>query len=203
MEQVTNQVSETAQNTVNVATGAKNDIIQLQFYKNPVFIVSAIYMITVFGIYFNMNEGTKNTYIFSNKFRDSAGDIHWLDIITYPYSLGLKSIFYSPIMLYLFLGIYLIVNIIDPLQTSNQSYFYSVMFSFLVILVLFVIHMIIFHYIINPENVKVELTLGDPDKIKKTYEDFYRTQWLLLIVFSPIIITTVVYAIRKMDKSSK
>ena len=44
---------------------------------------------------------------------------------------------------------------------------------------------------------------GDPDKIKKTYEDFYSTQWLLLIVFSPIIITTVVYAIRKMDKSSK
>ena len=46
MEQVTNQVSETAQNTVNVATGAKNDIIQLQFYKNPVFIVFAIYIIT-------------------------------------------------------------------------------------------------------------------------------------------------------------
>ena len=203
MEQVTNQVSETAQNTVNVATGAKDDIIQLQFYKNPVFIVFAIYMITVFGIYFNMNEGTKNTFVFSNKFRDSTNDIHWLDIITYPYSLGLKSIFYSPIMLYLLLGIYLIVNIIDPLQTSNQSYFYSVMFSFLVILVLFVIHMVIFHYIINPENVKIKLTLGDPDKIKKTYEDFYRTQWLLLIVFSPIIITTVVYAIRKMDKSSK
>lgn len=200
MEQVTNQVSETAQNTVNVATGAKNDIIQLQFYKNPVFIVFAIYMITVFGIYFNMNEGTKNTYIFSNKFRDSTNDIHWLDIITYPYGLGLKGIFYSPIMLYLLLGIYLIVNIIDPLQTSNQAYFYSVMFSFLVILVLFVIHMVIFHYIINPEKVKVELTLGDPDKIKYTYEDFYRTQWLLLIVFSPIIITTIVYAIRKLDK---
>ena len=63
--------------------------------------------------------------------------------------------------------------------------------------------MLIFHYIINPENVEIEVTLGDQDKIKKTYEDFYRTQWLLLIVFSPIIITTVVYAIRKMDKSSK
>ena len=203
MEQVTNQVSETAQNTVNVATGAKNDIIQLQFYKNPVFIVFTIYMITVFGIYLSMNEGMKNIFVFSNKFRDSAGDIHWLDIITYPYGIGSKGVFGSPIMLYLLLGIFLIVNIIDPLQTSNQAYFYSVMFSFLVILVLFVIHMIIFHYIINPENVIVELTLGDPDKIKKTYEDFYRTQWLLLIVFSPIIITTVVYAIRKMDKSSK
>ena len=51
-----------------------------------------------------------------------------------------------------------------------------------------------------PENVEIEVTLGDQDKIKKTYEDFYRTQWLLLIVFSPIIITTIVYAIRKLDK---
>ena len=59
----------------------------------------------------------------------------------------------SPIMLYLLLGIFLTINIIDPLQTSNQAYFYSVMFSFLVILVLFVIQMLIFHYIINPENV--------------------------------------------------
>ena len=203
MEQVTNQVSETAQNTVNVAKGAKNDIIQLQFYKNPVFIVFAIYIITIFGIYFNMTNVTKNNYVFSNKFRDSANDIHWLDMLFYPYGLGLMGILSSPIMLYLLLGIFLTVNIIDPLQTSNQAYFYSVMFSFLVILVLFVIHMLIFHYIINPENVEIEVTLGDQDKIKKTYEDFYRTQWLLLIVFSPIIITTVVYAIRKMDKSSK
>ena len=199
MEQVTNQVSETAQNTVNVAKGAKNDIIQLQFYKNPVFIVFAIYIITIFGIYFNMTNVTKNNYVFSNKFRDSANDIHWLDMLFYPYGLGLMGILSSPIMLYLLLGIFLTVNIIDPLQTSNQAYFYSVMFSFLVILVLFVIHMLIFHYIINPENVEIEVTLGDQDKIKKTYEDFYRTQWLLLIVFSPIIITTIVYAIRKLD----
>ena len=106
-------------------------------------------------------------------------------------------------MLYLLIGIFpsygIITNVIDPLQKRNQAYFYSVMFSFLFILVMFVIHVIVFHFIIDPKKVKIDLTLGDQDKVEKTYESFYRTQWLLLIVFSPIIISIVVYVTRKLD----
>tara|TARA_Y100000389_G_scaffold173447_1_gene182641 strand:- start:275 stop:880 length:606 start_codon:yes stop_codon:yes gene_type:complete len=201
MEQVTNTVSDTASNSVNVAKGVKDDIIQLQFYKNPIFIVFTLYIFVIFGIYFNMDNNMKNSYIFTDKFRDSSHDIHWMDIISYPYKFGGKGVLFSPIMIYLLVGIFLIVNIIDPLQSRNQAYFYSVMFSFLVIMVIFVFHMIIFHYIINPENVQIELRLGDQDEIKKTYAAFYRTQWVLLFTLSPIIISCIVYIIRKLDTS--
>jgi len=155
-----------------------------------------------------MSDATKNSYVYSNKFRDGAGDIHWLDIISYPHdfdgplSSKLKTVLFSPIMLYLLLGILLTVNVIDPLQNRNQAYFYSVMFSALFILVMFVIHIIIFHFIIDPKDTKVELKLGDSNE-KKSYEAFYRTQWLLLVVFSPIIISCVVYATRKLGRASK
>jgi len=209
MEGVTNTVTETANSGVNVVKGATDDIIQLQFYKNPVFIVFVLYIIIISVAYSTMDSATKNSYVFSDKFRDSANDIHWLDIISYPYdfkestSSKLKTVIFSPIMLYLLLGLFLTISVVDPLQKRNQAYFYSVMCSFLFILIIFVIHVIIFHFIIDPKKVKVELKLGDQDKVKKTYEAFYRTQWLLLAVFSPIIISLVVYAIRKLGLTTQ
>ena len=157
-----------------------------------------------------MDSSIKNSYVYSDKFRDSSGDIHWLDIISYPYDSNksftnkLKIIFSSPIIIYVLLGTLLIINIIDPLQSRNKAYFYTIMFSLLIILILFVIHMIIFNFIVDPTNVNIELRLGDKGKVKKTYEAFYRTQWLLLLVFSPIYMACIVYAVRKLDsKGSK
>jgi len=203
MEGVTNTVSETASSGVNVVKGATDDIIQLQFYKNPVFIVFVLYIVIIFGSYYAMNNTMKNRYVFSNKFRDDANDIHWFDIISYPHSFGMKGALGSPIILYILLGTLLTVNMIDPLQKRNQAYFYSVMFSFLFILVMFVIHIIVFHFIIDPKKVKIDLTLGDPDNVEKTYGSFYRTQWLLLIVFSPIIISIIVYVTRKLGSATQ
>ena len=68
MEDVTNTVSETASSGVNVVKGATDDIIQLQFYKNPVFIVFVLYIVIIFGSYFAMNNAMKNRFVFSNKF---------------------------------------------------------------------------------------------------------------------------------------
>ena len=191
--------------TVNVASGVTDDVIQLQFYKNPIFIIFSLYSIILSGVYITMDDSIKNRFIFSNKFRDGANDIHWIDIISYPYDFSkstmnkVKIILFSPIMIYLLVGILLIVNIIDPLQKRNQAYFYSVMFSFLFILILFTLHVFIFNFIISPESSNVELALGKPEDRKKTYASFYRTQWVLLITLSPIIISTVVYLTRKLD----
>jgi len=193
------EVKDTAQGTINVATGVKDDIIQLDFYKNPIFISFSIYIIVIFGIYFNMGKSQKNRVIYNNIFRDSAGIIHWLDILKYPYS-GMNGYIRSPILLYLLLGIFFTVITIDPLQKRNQAYFYSVMFSYLFIVVLFTIHVIIFNVILSPEKASIELRLGDQDKVKKTYGTFYRTQWILLLAFSPIIIAIVIYIIRKLNK---
>ena len=72
MEDVTNAVSNTAANTASVAKGITDDVIQLKFYKNPVFISFSIYILIIFGFYFNMNNNVKNSYIFSDKFRSET-----------------------------------------------------------------------------------------------------------------------------------
>jgi hypothetical protein len=192
--------------TVTVATGVKDDIIQFQFYKNPVFIVISLYTIFIFGSYLNMTKYIKDSYVFNDKFRDDIGHIYWLDIISYPYDFSkstankVKIMSLSPIILYLFIGTYIIISFIDPLQPSNQAYFYTIMFSFLLLLILFSLHVFIVNFIIQPENVNVELRLGDANTNKKTYSSFYRTQWVLLFTLSPIYISIVVYIIRRLNK---
>ena len=192
--------------TVTVATGVKDDIVQFQFYKNPVFIVLSLYTIFIFGSYLNMTKYIKDSYVFNDKFRDDIGHIYWLDIISYPYDFSkstankVKIMSLSPIILYLFIGTYIIISFIDPLQPSNQAYFYTIMFSFLLLLILFSLHIFIVNFIIKPENVNVELRLGDANTNKKTYSSFYRTQWVLLFTLSPIYISIVVYIIRRLNK---
>lgn len=182
---------------------AGDDIIQLQFYKNPIFITFAIYIGLLISMYVSVGSNRKKA-IFSDKFMDDTGDIHWLHILSYPYDFGksmankAKIVLTSPITLYLLIGVYLTKSIVNPLQKSYQAYFYSVMFSYLCIAVLFSIHMFIFNFIIKPQNTKVELRIGDPDK-PKTYSSFYYTQWLLVITLSPLIIGLVVYIIRKLS----
>ena len=50
MEGVANTVTETASDGVNVAKGVTDDVIQLQFYKNPIFIVFVLYIVIIFGL---------------------------------------------------------------------------------------------------------------------------------------------------------
>jgi len=202
---VTNTVTSTASTSVDVAKKAGSDVIQLQFYKNPVFIVFVIYCITIFGTYFNMSSSTKNSYVFSNKFRDKDGKIYWKYILSYPYDMSastssmIYSMFTPPIVWYLFFFTVFFSSFIDIRQTYYQAYFYSIMISYFIMLVLFSIHLIIFNFILHPRNTKVELAIGDTTKpAEKTYSAFYRTQWLLLAFLSPIYVCIVVYIMRKL-----
>ena len=52
------EVKDTAQGSIDVAEGVKDDIIQLDFYKNPIFITFSIYIIVILGIYFNKSNTT-------------------------------------------------------------------------------------------------------------------------------------------------
>ena len=60
------EVKDTAQGTMDVAGGVKDDIIQLNFYKNPIFIIFMLYVVFIFGIYFNMSNIIKNNYVFKD-----------------------------------------------------------------------------------------------------------------------------------------
>lgn len=201
---VTTTVSSTAQTSVSVAKKASSDVIQLQFYKNPVFITFTIYCLFIFGYYSNMSESTKNNYVFTDKFRHN-GQIYWKYIVTYPYDPSKSttslviSLLTPPIILYLVFFSTLVPYFVNIKLVNYQSYFYALMFSYLILLILFTLHVIIFKYIINPSSVDVELTLGDKTKqVEKTYESFYRTQWTLLIFLSPIYVCILTYIMRKL-----
>ena len=210
MNNVTDTVTNTASNSVEIVKGATNDIIQLSFYKNFIFMVFIIYVVIIFGTYFSMNDTTKNSYLFADKFRDDTGTIHWLDLLTYPYdpykstSSFIYSFITSPVLWYLFIFTTIFQSFIDVNQIAHQAYFYPVMFSYLILLILFTIHMIIFNFIIDPKETDIELNLGDQYEgakyDKKTYNAFYRTRWILLFALSPIYVCMIVYIIRKLSK---
>jgi len=202
MEDVTNTVSNTATTTVSIAKGLTDDVIQLKFYKNPVFISLSIYILIIFGFYFNMSNDVKNNYIFSDKFRSETNDISWKHILYYPYdpssstSSLIKVILTPPIMWYLVIFTLFFTSIVDPSQASRQAYFYAIMSSYLTMLILFAIHVGIFNIIVQPTTVDVELELNNSDN--KTYGSFYRTQWVLLAFLSPIYVFSLMYVFRKL-----
>jgi hypothetical protein len=173
-----------------------------KFYKNPVFILVSVYTLVISILYYSLPDYTKNSYVFNNIFRDETG-IYWKYIITYPYDyekhkgLGKLNILKSPIILYLIFSILLLLPLIEPdTRKSNQAFFYSIMFSYFILGILFIIHWFILSYISNPEDVDIEIPLGDIDEIKKTYSTFYRTQWVLLGWLAPIYTAGLVYVYR-------
>ena len=101
-------------------------------------------------------------------------------------------------MWYLVIYTLFFTSIVDPSQESRQAYFYAIMVSYLVLLILFSLHVGIFNVIAGPEDVNIELELGDQNNIKKTYESFYRTQWILLLFLSPIYVFILMYVFRKL-----
>ena len=58
--------------------------------------------------------------------------------------------------------------------------------------------MIIFNFIVKPKDVDLEIVLGDQTKVDKSYESFYRPQWVLLFTLSPIYVCIVVYIMKKL-----
>ena len=180
---------------------------ELTFYKNPVFLSLVLYIVIIFSTYLYMSESTKNRYVFGNKFRNRNGDIKWVDMYTYPYdsSKSTESILIgvakNPITWYLILFSLLCTSFINMKQVNYQVYFHSIMFSYLIFLLLMVIHILLYNFIISPREVDIELSIGDPQKIKEdvhSYRNFYRTQWLLLFYLSPIYVCLYVYIMRKM-----
>jgi len=205
IQNIQNGVQTVSDHSVNIASGTTNDIKKFDFYKNPVFIVFFLYTLFITISYLNMDKSTKNKYVFSDKFRDSSNTIHWLNIISYPYDFSkstlnkLKIICTSPLTLYLLFILPIILNIIET-SHKYKVYFYTVMFSYLMLIILFTIHVIIFKFIINPEKVNIELHILTKEQVKKTYESFYRTQWVLLFFLSPILITICVYIDRLLNR---
>jgi len=199
-------MSKTIDGSADLANGT---IAELTFYKNPVFLSLVLYVVIIFNTYLYMSESTKNSFVFGNKFRNSNGDINWVDMYTYPYdsSKNTVSSIYgvakNPITWYFIVFSLLCSSFINMKLVNYQVYFHSIMFSYLIFLLLMLIHILLYNYVpgLEPNNVDIELSIGDQRKIKggiHSYRNFYRTQWLLLFYLSPIYVCVYVYIMRKL-----
>ena len=209
MDTVTDTISSTATSSVDVVKKTSSDVIQFKFYKNPIFLSFMVYCIFLFVSYAYLDDKIKNSYVFSNKFRDSSNDIHFTEIIKYPYDFKsvpsiIKIIFTSPLILYVVFFSILFSNFVDIKGSQYSSYFYSVMFSYFFLLILFSIHVLLIKYLVKPQTIKIESELNRDDgkDREKTYEAFYRTQWVFLAFLSPIFVTIMVYFMRKINNYS-
>ena len=179
-------------------------IIQVTFYKNPVVILLSIYILVIILTYMNMSESVKNTYVFGDKFRNQNGDIYWRDLYLYPYDYRKSTLsfiygfFKSPFTWYL-IGFHLLAPGFMNFNTiTNTTYIRTILFSYFLLLLILAIHIILYGYIMDPELRDVESKLGDTQKIKriKSYRNFYRVPWILLLFLSPIYVCIFVYLMK-------
>ena len=173
---------------------------QYTFYKNPIFIFFISYISFIIYYYMNMNESEKKDFVFGNKFRNN-NEILFIDLYIYPYT-ELSSdtdliigIFKAPITWYLLSFFIFSPFFVGFKNSNNLTYIRSIGFNYILLLFLFLIHYMIYNYIINPKSIKIESKLGNSKLIKNkhSYINFYRLQWILLIYLSPIIVIIYTY----------
>ena len=182
-----------------------NSIIELTFYKNPVFICITLYTLFIIFTYMNMREMVKNSYVFGDKFRNENGGVYWTDLYLYPYdyrkstSSFIIGFFKSPFTWYAILFNLFTPSFFNLNAVTHTSYFSIIMFSYLLGLVAFVFHSILFGLIFKLDKEEIESKLGDPTKIRdiRQYKNLYRVQWILLLFLSPIYVCIFVYLMSK------
>ena len=136
------------------------EIVQFSFYKNPVFVTWLLYTVFIMISYLYMNDATKNSYVFANTFRDETNDIHWLDIVTLDQNITsipkLLELVFSPLILYSLLAFILINTVIKPHEGKYQPYFYTIMLSCGILMILFPIHYFVYK-LFKGEKIKGDL----------------------------------------------
>lgn len=183
---------------------------QYTFYKNPIFIFFISYISFIIYYYMNMNESEKKDFVYGNKFRNNNKEILFTDLYIYPYTGEgedgeinvIIGIFKAPITWYLLTYLILSPFFVGFKNSNSLTYIRSIGFSYFLLLFLFIIHYIIYNYIINPKYVTIKSKLGDSRIIKNkhTYTNFYRVQWILLIYLSPILVFIYTYLLSTIMK---
>ena len=117
--------------------------------------------------------------------------------LTYPYGLKtvpgiLKSVFISPIGLYLLIFTIFYPSLTDLSQPGSKPYFNAAFISFFVGLGIYLIHVGITRLLIKADNIDVAEEFL-PDKVDKTYSNLFKTQWSLILYLGPIYAFCVVF----------
>jgi len=182
----------------DIGQSIATDLSSVAFYKSPIFYLFITYVAILVAMNQFMSGSFKRNYVFSGKFMNDEGDILWGKIMVYPHGFStvpniIKSIFTGPISLYLIIFTVFLASFVTMTTQSYSPYFYGLMFNYLILFLLFLIHSIIGNRVMDPSTIQ-----NAYDTDVKTYGGLYRTQWYLLLWLSPIYSFILTYISRKL-----
>lgn len=165
--------------------------VSLSFYKNPVFWFIAVYVSVIVGGYVYMDTETRDEYLYGSQFRDGSGNLQISKMLFYPYGTStvgdiLLTVFTSPLFLYLLVVSVTVLSFVD--LTKKMSYFYAIMYSFICLFVLYLVHSVTINVILGVDKLPVE-----PEPEEVSYNAYYKTKWIATTVLSPIYVMLLVF----------
>ena len=196
---MTDIIESTAKGSLNAVADVGSDITTLKFYKSPTFYSFTVYLIVLIVLYVTTDPLTLKDHIFGETFMKGES-IEISKLFTYPFGVSsvpniIKTLVSNPIILYLLFFSLLFSNFIDINKEGYIPYFYSGMFNYIFILLLYLIHVIVINYIIKPETMDIR-----PKPKDMSYASLYKTQWLVLLILSPIYMCVLLSSMRKLSK---
>jgi len=72
--------------------------------------------------------------------------------------------------------------------TKKMSYFYAIMYSFICLFVLYLVHSVTINVILGVDKLPVE-----PEPEEVSYNAYYKTKWIATTVLSPIYVMLLVF----------
>ena len=110
-----------------------------------------------------------------------------------------RGLVFTPFILYSLITFIIVNTVIKPHDGNYKPYLYTVMMSYGILIFLFPIHY--FSYKLFKSE-KIKRSIDDSIKETRTYGKKFRTQWVLLVFLTPIILPIILYLIRLSDNIS-
>ena len=197
MDSVTQPLQSGVSGIVNTVKSVGDDVVSVEFYKSPALYIFLTYVGILIGLKFYMNKNTLDNYLLgANK------DLDLGDLFSFPYGINspeniIKTMISNPYIIYLFVFTIMYPGFMEIKKTGSKPFMYGVAVSSIMVIVLFLLHVGITKFFVNPETIEVPPQFPGK-KTGRTYAELYRGHWISLFIFSPIYAFLVVYLARKL-----
>jgi hypothetical protein len=197
MDSVTQPLQSGVSGIVNTVKSVGDDVVSVEFYKSPALYILLTYVGILIGLKFYMNKNTVDSYLLG-----ANTDLDLFDLFSFPYGINspeniIKTMISNPYIIYLFVFTIMYPGFMEIKKTGSKPFMYGVAVSSIMVIGLFLLHVGITKFFVNPETIKVPPQFPGK-KTGRTYAELYRGHWISLFIFSPIYAFLVVYLARKL-----
>ena len=164
-------------------------------YKDPVLYFVVTYTVLIGCLYY-FYKGSK-TFILGKNVNNQNKNLSLIDLVSYPYGLSspqsiIKSFVSNPIQIFGLLFTLLLPNLVDVTESKYKPYFYGLMCGYIMLLILFLIHVAIVRLVIDPKTIVISDSFSVEKKTGETYNNIYRGHWITLVALLPIYSTVII-----------